>query len=285
MRAPGILSIDRVTLAVRDLAAAEATYGAILGRIPSWRGAHTDQGAESLLYRLPNATLELRAASDAAARPDWLGPTGEGVIELSFVVADASQAAQALRERGLPAGDPLSGESRERRWRQLSIPFSATSGLPIVLIEPMSPPLVPAPLRDGVDEVAAADGLHFLVLLTRDGDAIRLLFGEQLGLRVALDRGGAKSPVRQLYFETGDAKLEVINPLDPAKAPKSDRYWGLAWDMRDVAAARERLARGGADVSEVRIGREPGTRVATVRGEPCGVPTLLVDGLAARGLG
>jgi hypothetical protein len=33
----------------------------------------------------------------------------------------------------------------------------------------------------------------------------------------------------------------------------------------------------GVDVSEIRAGRKPGTRVMTVRNGTCGVPTLLVE--------
>jgi hypothetical protein len=33
----------------------------------------------------------------------------------------------------------------------------------------------------------------------------------------------------------------------------------------------------GLDVSDVRTGRKPGTRVLTVRSSTCGIPTLLVE--------
>jgi hypothetical protein len=38
----------------------------------------------------------------------------------------------------------------------------------------------------------------------------------------------------------------------------------------------------GIDVSEVRTGRKPGTRVMTVRSGTCGIPTLLVERTASR---
>ena len=37
------------------------------------------------------------------------------------------------------------------------------------------------------------------------------------------------------------------------------------------------LAAAGVEVSEVRTGRKPGTRVLTVRSSACGIPTLLVE--------
>jgi hypothetical protein len=45
----------------------------------------------------------------------------------------------------------------------------------------------------------------------------------------------------------------------------------------DAEAARTRLAAAGLDVSEVRPGRKPGTRVLTLRDGTCGVPTLLLE--------
>jgi hypothetical protein len=64
---------------------------------------------------------------------------------------------------------------------------------------------------------------------------------------------------------------------DTADDPGRDRLWGLSWRVRDADAARERLASSDFDVSEVRPGRKPGTRVLTVRGGTCGVPTLMIE--------
>ena len=59
--------------------------------------------------------------------------------------------------------------------------------------------------------------------------------------------------------------------------PRHDRLWGLSWRVTDIDATRARLMAAGIDVSEVRTGRKPGTRVMTVRSGTCGVPTLLVQ--------
>jgi hypothetical protein len=57
---------------------------------------------------------------------------------------------------------------------------------------------------------------------------------------------------------------------------------GLSWRVPDAEAARERLKAAGLDVSEVRSGRKPGTRVLTLRDGTCGVPTLLLQPSPAR---
>ncbi|MGH6950206.1 MAG: hypothetical protein ACREH4_05005, partial [Vitreimonas sp.] len=56
-----------------------------------------------------------------------------------------------------------------------------------------------------------------------------------------------------------------------------DRLWGLSWRVADADAARARLAAAGANVSDVRAGLKPGTRVFTVRDRTCGVATLMIQ--------
>ena len=51
----------------------------------------------------------------------------------------------------------------------------------------------------------------------------------------------------------------------------------MSWRVADIDATRTRLVAAGIDVSEVRTGRKPGTRVLTVRTGTCGIPTLLVE--------
>ena len=47
--------------------------------------------------------------------------------------------------------------------------------------------------------------------------------------------------------------------------------------MPDAACARARLVDDGFDVTEVRAGAKPGTRVCTVQSRTCGVPTLIIE--------
>jgi hypothetical protein len=56
-----------------------------------------------------------------------------------------------------------------------------------------------------------------------------------------------------------------------------DKLWGLSWRVANADATRARLVAAGLDVSEVRAGRKPGTRVVSVRNGTCGIHTLLVE--------
>ena len=57
---------------------------------------------------------------------------------------------------------------------------------------------------------------------------------------------------------------------------------GITLNTSDIDATHARLVAAGIDVSEVRIGRKPGTRVLSVRDGTCGVHTLLLERTAQR---
>ena len=80
---------------------------------------------------------------------------------------------------------------------------------------------------------------------------------------------------RLMFFRCGDGFMEVAR--DEAITDGKDRLWGLSWRVADADAARARLKEAGVNVSEVRAGFKPGTRVFTVRDGACGVPTLMIE--------
>jgi hypothetical protein len=98
-----------------------------------------------------------------------------------------------------------------------------------------------------------------------------------LGLRLALDRIFSERGIRLLFFRIGGLTLECAASLSAqATSTTPDRFWGISYRVSDVVRARERVAAAGFDVSEVRQGQRPATRVCTVRRETHGVATLLI---------
>jgi catechol 2,3-dioxygenase-like lactoylglutathione lyase family enzyme len=87
-----------------------------------------------------------------------------------------------------------------------------------------------------------------------------------------------------LFFRVGGVTIEVVAPLQGGAPETRDRIGGLAWRVADVAAEHARMAAAGLNVSDVRTGRKPGTRVFTVRDAPAAIPTLVIgaDPPAAR---
>lgn len=280
--------LDHVILAVADLDAAARSYARLLGRSPSWRGEHPGAGTVNALFRLENTYLELLGAAEAgpvAARfRAWLAERGEGPIGLAFGTDDAAAAREELAARGLEPSPVQKGMGRDvesgavREWLRVELPLARTRGVLLFAIEHLSPaallPIVPPP----GDAAAAVFALDHAVVRTPDAEAARSLYGEALGLRLALDREFPQWGARLLFFRVGGVTVEIAAELGAAPATGAgDRLWGLSWRVGDADAARARLAAAGFDVSEVRPGRRPGTRVLTVRDGTHGVPTLLLE--------
>ena len=280
-------TIDHAVVAVRDLDGASETYARLLGRRPSWRGIHPGAGTANVLFRLDNTYLELLSpvgsgwlADAIAAR---LAEYGEGPMAIAFGSADATASARGLRAAGLSAGDPVDGEGqdlqsgRRRQWKLCMLVAAETRGLSLLVVQHLSAPELLPFAEPSAEPASIVGGVDHFVVMTADPDASRRLYGDQLGLRLALDRTFTERGMRLLFFRLGGITLECAAPLSvqgDGSAP--DRFWGISYRVADVGRARERVAAAGFDVSEVRTGQRPGTRVCTVRRETHGVATLLI---------
>ncbi|MEE9279094.1 MAG: VOC family protein [Myxococcota bacterium] len=280
-------AFDHIVVAVRDLDAATADYAELLGRQPSWRGEHPARGTANTLFRFGNGYLGLIAAAGTGPGADQvekrLDAEGEGPMAIALATSDADACAKWLRERGIAAAEPEPGGGRdldsgaERRWRSVRLPLEDTRGVFLFAMEHLSPAeTLPHALAVGSEEAAVA-GFDHVVIQTRDADASRALYGERLGIRLALDRSFERRGVRLLFFRIGGVTLELAGRLDAEPEPDADdRLWGIAYQVPDVDAARTRVHRAGFDVSETRSGNKPGTAVCTVADRTHGVPTLLI---------
>lgn len=280
--------LDHVLVLVDDLPAATDRTAALLGRPASWRGEHPGQGTANALFQLDDIYLELIApeGDGAFAKPlrERLAREGPGVFGLAFGSADLEETVTELRERGVEVGDPAPGSGRdadtgaERRWRSAFLTPAASRGPLIFVIEHASPPgSLPRREPSGAAD-AAVHALDHVVVSSRDVEGSRALYRDGLGLRLALDRTFESRGVRLLFFRTGGTTVEIggsaNEPPDPAAR---DRLGGLAWKVASADAARARLADAGFDVSAVRPGYKPGTKVCTVRDAPAAVPTLILE--------
>lgn len=239
-----VSKLERVVVAVDDLASASEDYARLLGRSPSEDG----------LFVLRNTTLQLVAREDAEVAGTI--PETEGVAALVF------------REDGRETPE----------W----LPLEETRGIPIGLSSDTPDEFLLA--AEAAAPGTTADALDHVVISTADLDAALALYGDRLGLRLALDRSFEKRGIRILFFRVGGTTVEIVGALPDAQRPEgasdaygsgSDRFGGLAWEVADVAGMRARLADSGFDVSEARGGHKPGTSVCTVRRPTHGVATLL----------
>ena len=114
-----------------------------------------------------------------------------------------------------------------------------------------------------------------VVLRSGDPDGCIAFFGEELGIRLALDKTVPEWGGRMLFFRAGKLTLEVITGADGDAG--DDGFWGIAYQCADLPAFAAELDSRGVAVSAVRDGRKPGTRVATLKSHCLGIPTLLIQ--------
>ncbi|MHB8530791.1 MAG: VOC family protein [Caulobacteraceae bacterium] len=267
-----IEGLDHVAVAVSDLDAAGAGFEALLGRPPDWR--EEAAGARHAWFQLGNMALDLVQPEGPGESGDRvrarLADGGDGLWGLAFAVDDLAETRRVLARRALPSHEPALLLSTDA-WRLAFLEAAATHGVPIALAERTAPPRRMPPFAP-----EAVHDLDHLMIRTDHCDRAIALYGARLGLDFRLERANPDWGARLAFFRCGGTVLEIASEIAPSAEAGSDRLSGLAWRVRDPAAAHGRLARAGLDLSEIRAGRKPGTRVFTVRSGVVGAPVLML---------
>ena len=274
-----ITGLDHVVVLVGDIAAAAAAYQTLFARAPAWRNSGV--GADRVLFTLDNMTLELMAPSGEDATAERIraviAKQGEGLASLCFRTGDIARLHRRLDRLALKPEPVAEAESRDiatgatLSWKRTRAATEAARGVRLFFLElgrerPLSVRTTPASIT----------AMDHVVISTADPTAAAALYGARLGLDMALDRSHPDWG-RLMFFRCGDLIVEVVQRPGKHADAMHDTLWGLSWRVADIEATRARLVAAGVDVSEVRDGRKPGTRVLTVRGGTCGIPTLLVE--------
>jgi len=271
------LGFDHVTVRVHSVGTAVDSYTRLLGAPPTWKGQHPELGSEGALFGLSNGVIELvgprPSADEAEGWRQLLLERGEGLHALAFSVDDAGRFSTELRARGLRVTPPQPGEAhgadgRVRGYRTVEFSPRTTRGVSVLLVERADT----AALRGASpSSTSVAHALDHVVIRTADPEAAIALYGQGLGVRLALDR--MLGDRRMLFFRTGGVTIEVIE--DP-HAGVTDAFYGLTFRVMDIDAAHARLGSAGFTVDAMRDGMKPGTRVFSVKDGTHGVPTLFL---------
>jgi catechol 2,3-dioxygenase-like lactoylglutathione lyase family enzyme len=274
-----ITGLDHVVVLVNDLEAGAATYELLLARAPAWRSV--SDGAETVLFTLDNMTLELMSPNGDGSAADRiraaLTDQGEGLASICFRTNDIARMHRRLERLALKSEPIVQIESRDTAtgatlsWKRTRAAIEATRGVRLFFVE-----LAAERPRSAATADASIGGMDHVVISTGDPERSAALYGARLGLDMALDRSHPDWG-RLMFFRCGDLIVETVRRPGPIADTERDRLYGVSWRVADADAARARLASAGVEVSEVRIGRQPGTRVLTVRSGTCGIPTLLVE--------
>jgi catechol 2,3-dioxygenase-like lactoylglutathione lyase family enzyme len=274
-----IAGLDHVVVLVRELEAGVAAYQTLFARAPAWRS--TGEGAETVLFTLGNMTLELMSPKGDGAVADRiraaLAEQGEGLASICFRTDDIAKMHRRLDRLTLkpePVAEVVSRDAvsdATLSWKRTRAATEATRGVRLFFLERAA---------ERPRSVAAAEApitaMDHIVVSTGDPERAAAFYGARLGLDMALDRSHPDWG-RLMFFRCGDLIVEVVHRPGAAVDPAQDKLYGMSWRVDHAEATRARLLSAGVDVSEVRTGRKPGTRVLTVRSSTCGIPTLLVE--------
>jgi len=245
-----IAGLDCIELLVEDVAQATRDYEILLGR----KASRIEDGAS---LRLGNVTLLLRQGG---------GSVGLGLLR--FEVDEPARMARRLERLGLSTVESV-GPGAEA---------------PTVQIDKVATYSVPLGYSLGgrrggeiVDDGGDIRGLDHVVIATQQADRAAALYGARLGLDMRFDSTRPDWGLRLMFFRCGDLVLEIVQNLREGIRNDEDRLHGFSWRTRDAETTHARLSREGFDVSDIRPGRRPHTRVFTVRSRTAGIRTLFLE--------
>lgn len=286
-----IAAFHSVVIDVRAFDVGVRDYGRLLGRSPVRLETNAATGTRSAFFALANMVLEIRAATEAESgtRPSRSPEAAAFGLNGIRLESGSDDPTESLENRGVTLASTQDQEGvseaslSPRTWRSNRVDPSVSRGIPVEIVSGERPPVgaVVERAQEGeevVDPAAQVRSLDHVVVLSPDPEATRAFYGDALGLRLALDKSFEERGVRLLFFRVGGTTIEVGGRLGAEPRPdQSDRFGGLAWQVVDLDAIHARLVAEAFDVSEIRTGNKPGTRVCTVRDPVHGVPTLLIE--------
>jgi catechol 2,3-dioxygenase-like lactoylglutathione lyase family enzyme len=274
-----ITGLDHIVVLLGDIKAGARTYELLLGRAPSWRSL--SDGTETVLFTLDNMSLELMAPTGSSSTADRIRNvievSGEGLASICFRVGDIAKMHRRLDRVALKPEPVAEVESRDSgsgallHWKRTRVATELARGVRMFFLE-----LAQERPRSAATAAAPVLGLDHVVVSTEDPERAAALYGARLGLDMALDRSHPDWG-QLMFFRCGDLIVEVVHRPVAGGDLAHDKLWGLSWRVADIEAARARLVADGVDVSKLRAGRKPGTRVMSVRNGTCGIHTLLLE--------
>jgi catechol 2,3-dioxygenase-like lactoylglutathione lyase family enzyme len=252
-----IHALDHIVVAAGSLESAVADYEVLLGRCADRVTGNGDPVRASI--QLANIRLNLVAAPAS---------NDGGLVGLAFSVADLGRARQLLTRRALKLSQDADGEF-------MHIDPASTHGTPLQIVE--RPPTATQQLAGAVgDRDAVVTALDHVVIRSPNPERAVALYAGRLGLSLRLDRSEPAWGARLLFFRCGDLIVEVAHDLKTGVGDGPDCQWGRSWRVPDIGKAHARMQAAGVQVSDLRAGRRPGTRVFTAKSHTAGVPTLVI---------
>ena len=250
--------LDHLIVVVNDLQAAKNNYQKLFGLAPVWSGTHKELGTSNSLFNFQNTYFELLSPTSEGLGADlinhYLDTSGEGLIGMVFATKNIVGVHNALKGREFLVGDISDGEGinsadqRVRKWKNLFLPPELTRGIFSFVIEHTDGNL---PETKNL-EASSPHKLDHVVINTNDADGFIEIYKDIFDIRLALDKTIEHWQKRMLFFRLNQTTIEVIEQQDDL--PPSDKMWGLAWAVKDIEKAHQRLLDEGVKVTPIQKG-------------------------------
>lgn len=278
-----LTALDHIVLICPDLDQGIDTYETLLGRKVDWRAVDEEIGAGTAVFTVEGTALELFAPVGSGPVGErlsqMLSESGPRLTSLAYRTDDLEETHRLFGRRGLSPGEIGPGASTDimsgdqRSWQRFRCPDSHCAGVKTFVLQYQTPLPTIKPFGP-----AAASGIDHVVVQTPNPDRAAAIYGTRKGIRLALDRTFEAWKTRLMFFKLGGLTIEIAHRFDPAPDPNAnDSLWGISWIVPDLEAAHARLSDAGIEVSDMRKGRRPATRVFTAKSGTLGVATLFIE--------
>ena len=278
-----ISKLDHLVVAVNDLDEAESNYKKIFGLEPVWKGEHKELGTANVIFNFKNTYFELLSSKGnglgAELVNNSISENGEGLIGQALGTENIKETRKLLAEKGFSISELSEGVGENsinkeiRKWKNIFLPPELTRGIFSFIIQHThgSLPQVEEYKKSSISK------LDHVVINTNDPDGFINIYKNIFNIRLALDKVIEHWDTRILFFRLNKTTIEVVEQNHKEAEP--DKLWGLAWEVKSIKGAHERLVKEGVEITEIKQGLKEDTLVATIKSHTNNVPTLLIEQL------
>ena len=208
-----------------------------------------------------------------------ISENGEGLIGQALGTEDIKETRKLLAEKGFSISEPLEGVGENsinkeiRKWKNIFLPPELTRGIFSFIIQHTNGSLPQVKEY----KISSISKLDHVVINTNDADGFINIYKNIFNIRLALDKVIEHWDTRILFFRLNKTIIEVVEQNHKEAEP--DKLWGLAWEVKSIKGAHERLVKEGVEITEIKQGIKEDTLVATIKSHTNNVPTLLIEHL------
>ena len=269
--------LDHITLFAPDIQDAIDNYEVIFGYPSVRQSTDTSDEFASVLFEIGETALQIvsprtseRSTSNTGHSPEH---ASGHISSYSLATDNIDETHRIMKRRGLNPSEITERRYFDQLRKRFTCNKDIIKNVDLEIVESLKDPETFP--ENSTSEIQSLD---HLVIDTPNVERAAATYGARMGFRLALERSSPEWKVHFLFFRVGRTTFEVVHRLGVDHSTDDlDQPFGFSWATKDIERTRERLASSGRNVSEIRVGRRPGSRVFTLRDRTCGIPTIFIE--------